>query len=284
MKVIILAGGKTNLPGKLKNIPKSLIEINKRPLLEYQLDLLKKYRFNDIRLCLSYKADEILKYLKKKDKKANITKKKGKVAGIEYLIESKPLGTGGAIRMAAKGMKKDFLVINGDILTNFNINNFVKMYKKNISKPRFFSSSAFAQTITPNIFPLQVSPLRKRVSYNDILGAMNVFYTQDVSDISLVKTKNDRVIEFIEKPDYQYSGYINAGFYILSPKVFEIKAYKSKKLTQAFAIEQIVFPKLAKNSQLLSYVHRGLWADIGTEKGFEKAENIVKKLEKKEEK
>jgi len=272
MKVIILAGGKTNLPGKLKNIPKSLIEINKRPLLEYQLDLLKKYRFNDIRLCLSYKADEILKYLKKKDKKANITKKKGKVAGIEYLIESKPLGTGGAIRMAAKGMKKDFLVINGDILTNFNINNFVKMYKKNISKPRFFSSSAFAQ------------PLRKRVSYNDILGAMNVFYTQDVSDISLVKTKNDRVIEFIEKPDYQYSGYINAGFYILSPKVFEIKAYKSKKLTQAFAIEQIVFPKLAKNSQLLSYVHRGLWADIGTEKGFEKAENIVKKLEKKEEK
>ena len=69
MKVIILAGGKTNLPDKLENVPKSLIEINKRPLLEYQLDLLKKYKLNDIRLALCYKADEILKYLKKKIKK-----------------------------------------------------------------------------------------------------------------------------------------------------------------------------------------------------------------------
>jgi len=197
MKIIILAGGKTDLPGKLKNIPKSLIEINGRPLLDYQLELLKKFKMNDIRLALHYKSDEILKYLKKKDKKAKITGKKGKVAGIEYIIDPKALGTGGAIRNAAKDLKKDFMVMNGDVLCNMKINDFIKFYKKNISEPRFFASSPFTKKFPqpPQILPLQVSPLRKRVSYEDILGAMSVFYTQETADLGLVKIKNDRVVE-----------------------------------------------------------------------------------------
>ena len=285
MKIIILAGGKTNLPGKLKNVPKSLIEIKQRPLLEYQLDLLKKYKLNDIRLSLYYKADEILKYLKKKDKKAKITGKKGKVAGIEYIVGPKALGTGGAIRNAAKDLKKDFMVMNGDVLCNMKISEFIKFYKKNISEPRFFASSPLVKKLPgpPQLLPLPVSPLRKRVSYEDILGAMAVFYTQDTADLGLVKVKNDRVVEFIEKPDYQYSGYINAGFYILSPKIFETKAYKSKKITEPFAIEQVIFPEVAKNSQLMGYVHRGLWTDIGSEAGLKKAEErVAERLEEKE--
>ena len=278
MKVIILAGGKTNLPGKLNNIPKSLIEVKARPLLEYQLDLLKKHKLDDdVRLALDFKADEILKYLKKKDKKGRITGKKGKIAGLEYVIGPKPLGTGGTIRNAAKDLKKDFLVINGDVLTNFNISEFIKFYKKNISEPRF-NFPLFSKISPPHIFPLEVSPLRKRVSYENILGAMSVFYTQDTADMGLVKTKNNRVVEFIEKPDYQYSGYINAGFYILSPQIFQVKDYKSQKLGQPFAIERIVFPELAKKSQLLAYVHRGLWTDIGSEERLAKAEGIAEKL------
>lgn len=273
-----MAGGKTNLPGKLKNTPKSLIEIKGRPLLEHQLDLLKKYGFDDICLTLFYKADEILKYLKKKDPKGSISGKKGKIAGIEYVIDSKPLGTGGAIRNAAHGIKKDFLVINGDTLSNFNISEFVKFYKKNISEPRFFPSSQFLKTHTPHILPLEISPLRKRVSYENIIGAMAVFYTQDSSDYGLVKIKNDRVIEFEEKPDYQYSGYINAGFYILSPQIFQTKSYRSQKSTKPFAIEESVFPALAKESQFLAHVHRGLWTDVGSERRFKLAENIVEKI------
>lgn len=282
MKVIILAGGKTILPGKLKNTPKSLIEIKGRPLLEYQLDLLKKYGFDDIRLTLFYKAEEILKYLKKKDPKGSISGKKGKIAGIEYVVGSKALGTGGAIRNAAHGIKKDFLVMNGDTLSNFNLSEFVKFYKKNISEPRFFPSSQFLKTHTPHILPLEISPLRKRVSYEDILGAMTVFYTQDSSEYGLVKVKNDRVVEFEEKSDYQYSGYVNAGFYILSPQVFETKPFKSQKRGTAFPVEKIVFPELAKNSQLLGYVHRGLWTDIGSEEGMKIAQNIVDRLNEKE--
>ena len=283
MKVIILAGGKTNLPGKLKNIPKSLIKVKDRSLLEYQLDLLKKYKLDsDVRLSLYYKAEEILDYLKKKDPKGKITGKKGKIAGIEYVIGSKPLGTGGAIRNAAKDLKKDFMVMNGDVLTNINLADYLKFYKNNISEPRFFPSSPFVRAYTPKILPLGISPFRKRVPYENILGTMAVYYTQDVLELGLVKVKNNRMVEFTEKPDYQYSGYINAGFYILSPQVFQIKEFKSKKSGQAFPIEKEIFPKLAKNSQLLVYVHRGLWTDIGIEEGLEKANFIADKLNEKE--
>jgi NDP-sugar pyrophosphorylase family protein len=279
MKVIILAGGKTDLPGKLKSIPKSLIEIKGRPLLDYQLDLLKKYKFNDIRLTLYYKADEILKHLKKKDKKAKITGKKGKIAGIEYIIGPKALGTGGAVRNAAKDLKKDFLVINGDVLCNMRISDFVKFYKKNILEPR-----SFTLPTPPKLPSVKIkTPLRKRLSYEDILGAMSVFYTQETADLGLVKVKNDRVVEFVEKPDYQYSGYINAGFYVLSPQIFQTKSYKSKKLNESFAIERVIFPELAENHQLLGYVHRGLWTDIGSEAGLKKAEErVAERLEEKE--
>jgi len=266
MKVIILAGGKTDLPGKLKNIPKSLIEIKGKPLIEYQLDLLRKYKFNDICLSLHYKAEEILNYLKKKDAKANIRSRKGKVAGIEYVIGPKPLGTGGAIRLAAKDLKKDFLVMNGDILSNINLNQFIDFYKKNISEPIFFS----------------FLPFKKRVPYEKTIGAIAVFYTQDVSEMGLVKAKNEKVIEFIEKPDHQYSGYINAGFYVFSPEVFKLKCMKIKKKNQPFSIESCIFPTLAKNIQLLAFVHRGLWTDIGSEEGLEKARIIAEKLKEKE--
>jgi NDP-sugar pyrophosphorylase family protein len=281
MKIIILAGGKTNLPGKLKNIPKSLIEINKRPVLEYQLDLLKKYKFNDIRLSLYYGADKILEYLKTKNPQADISKKQGKVAGIEYVVGSKAMGTGGAIRLASRDIKKDFVVMNGDVLTNINLNQFVDFYKKNISQPRFFPSSKFFQTYTPHIFPLEVSPLRKRVSHEDVIGAMAVYYTQDGSNLGMVKTKNDRVVEFIEKPDYQYSGYINAGFYILSPEIFKSKCIKAKKKQEVFSIEECFFPIVAQKNQLLAYPHTGLWTDIGTEEGLSRAQEIVEKLNEK---
>jgi NDP-sugar pyrophosphorylase family protein len=281
MKVIILAGGRTNLPGKLKNMPKSLIEVKGRPVLEYQLDLLKKYKLTDIRLSLFFGAKEILNYLKKKDPKGKISGKKGKIAGIEYIIGTKALGTGGAIRLASQDIKKDFIVMNGDVLTNTNLNEYIKFYKKNISTPRFFGSSFVSRLYPPQILPLEISPFRKRVSYEENLGAMSVYYTQDGSHLGLVKVKNDKVVNFEEKPEYQYSGYINAGFYIFSPQLFEQKYLKSIKKNQTFSIEKIVFPELAKKSQLLAYIHRGLWTDIGSEDGLKAAESIIEKLNEK---
>lgn len=277
MKVIILAGGRTKLPGKIRNIPNSLIQIKGRPLLEYQLDLLKKYKLNDIRLSLGFKAKEILRYLKKsKDKKAKITGKKGKIAGMEYIIQPGYLGTGGAIRYSVKDLKKDFMILYGDGLTNINLSDFIKFYKRNISEPRSFSFPSLLKIPSLKI----KTPLKKRVSYEEILGAMVVFYTQDtdISDFGIVKVKNNRAIDFAEKPDYQYSGYVNAGIYILSPQIFQTKILKSKEAKNPLSLEKTVFPKLAEEHQLVAYVHRGLWCDIDSKEGMERAETIAEKL------
>ncbi len=115
MKIIILAGGKgTRLPKSAKNIPKLLVKVGNKSILQHQLDLLKEHGFSDIRLSLGYKADQIIKYLNGKH---------------EYIIEPEPLGTGGAIKFASKDLNEEFMVLNGDILSKMNFSDFLKFHK-----------------------------------------------------------------------------------------------------------------------------------------------------------
>lgn len=114
MQAIILAGG---LGSRLKPItdyvPKPLIPINNIPLVEYQIRQLKKFKINQFVICTGYKTDQIQNYLKHKN---NFDSK------IQYSIEKTPLGTGGAIKKAAKMIKdKSFLVLNGDIISTIDV-------------------------------------------------------------------------------------------------------------------------------------------------------------------
>lgn len=119
MKVIILAGGKaTRLPKSAKKIPKALVKIKGKPFLIWLFNLLKKYNFNDLRLSLGEKADQIVKFLKRKK------------IFVEYVIEKEPLQTGGAVKFASKDLKEPFMVINGDVLTNLNLKKFLDFFEK----------------------------------------------------------------------------------------------------------------------------------------------------------
>ena len=116
MKIIILAGGKaTRLPQSTKSMPKALVKIAGKPILQHQVDLLEKHKLNDIRFSLGYGADQIIKYLQGK---------------YEYVIEPEPLGTGGAIKFASKDLKEEFMVLNGDNLMDINLAEFVQFHKQ----------------------------------------------------------------------------------------------------------------------------------------------------------
>ncbi len=181
MKVIILAGGKaTRLPVSAKRIPKVLVKIKGKSVLEWQLNLLKKYGFDDIRLSLGERADQIIKFLKKKKIKS------------EWVIEKRPLLTGGAIKFASKDLKEPFIVINGDVISNLNLKKFLKFFHKT----------------KKNIVALY--KVKNALSYG------------------LVKfKKNGQVTNFLEKPKKKIAGYINAGFYIFFPDIF--KKIKKRK-------------------------------------------------------
>ena len=119
MKAIILAGGRgKRLRPITDKIPKPLIPINNKPLIERTIKYLKKYGITEIIISSGYKSNLIEKFLKKK---------KNFGCKIIFSTEKTPLGTGGAIKKALKHVDEEsFLVLNGDIVTNIDLKKIIK--------------------------------------------------------------------------------------------------------------------------------------------------------------
>jgi len=116
MDAIVLAGGKGT---RMENpIPKILIPIRGRAMLEYQLDFLAKVPdLGKIVFAVGYEADKVREYVKENHPDKNI----------EFSVETEPLGTGGAIKQALTMTTSEFvLVFNGDQLTDLDVNKLVK--------------------------------------------------------------------------------------------------------------------------------------------------------------
>ena len=118
MKAIILAGGRGKRLRPITDyVPKPLIPIKNIPIIEWQIKYLKKFGITEVIICSGYKTEMIENYLKNKKLGIEIT----------FSIENKPLGTGGAIKKAGKKISdKSFIVINGDIITNIDLEKLMK--------------------------------------------------------------------------------------------------------------------------------------------------------------
>ena len=119
MKAIILAGGRGKRLRPITDyIPKPLVPLNNIPIIEWQIKYLKEYGIKEIIICTGYKAKMIENFLAMKN---NLGVK------IKFSIEKTPLGTGGAIKQAGLSIKdKSFFVLNGDTITNINLNQLAK--------------------------------------------------------------------------------------------------------------------------------------------------------------
>ena len=119
MKALILAGGRgKRLRPITDNIPKSLIQINKMPLIERSIKYLKKFGIDEIIVCSGYRGKKIEDFLERK---------KNFGCKIIYSNEKTPLGTAGAIKNAMKYVSDEsFVVINGDIITNIDLRKILK--------------------------------------------------------------------------------------------------------------------------------------------------------------
>jgi NDP-sugar pyrophosphorylase family protein len=112
MKAIILSGG---LGARLKPftevIPKPLLPIGEKAVLEIQIEHLMKYGFNEIILATNYKSNYIENFFGD-----------GSQYGVHLTIskEDTPLGTVGPVKLLQEGLLEPFLVMNGDILTLLN--------------------------------------------------------------------------------------------------------------------------------------------------------------------
>jgi len=113
IKAVILAGGLgTRLWPFTQIVPKPMLPVGDRSILEIQIEHLKKYNVTDITFAVNYKADLLQSYFGD-----------GKRFGVQlsYSLEEKELGTCGPILLLKGKLHEPFIVMNGDILSNINL-------------------------------------------------------------------------------------------------------------------------------------------------------------------
>jgi NDP-sugar pyrophosphorylase family protein len=174
-RAIIIAGGKgERLRPYTEDRPKAMIPVLGNPLLSFQLRLLNSYGFKKIALCCGYRHEVLQEHFGNGEKFG---------VKIDYLVETEPLGRGGALRRALEHFDspEPVLAMNGDSLTNINLGELTAFHKRHDP----------AATLV-------AVPLRS--PYGII----------DVRDESVVSG-------FTEKPELPF--WINAGIYVLSPRI-----------------------------------------------------------------
>lgn len=121
MKVVILAGGfGTRLSEYTDSIPKPMVPIGGKPILEHIMDIYSHYGHREFYIALGYKGDVIQDYFKK-------IKKNWKVNLIETGSDTL---TGGRLKRLEKYLSKEsFLLTYGDGISNININDLIKFHR-----------------------------------------------------------------------------------------------------------------------------------------------------------
>jgi histidinol-phosphate phosphatase family protein len=122
-QAVILAGGKgTRLAERLQGLPKPLIDIGGKPLLERQIEHLKQYGFEQILILVNHGADQIIAFCNNKQNFG---------IAIECLDDGKPLGTAGSTIQILPQLAENFLVVYGDTMFDIDLDRFAAFHAEN---------------------------------------------------------------------------------------------------------------------------------------------------------
>ncbi len=225
-KAVILAGGQgTHLRPYTYEIPKSLLPVKGKPILEHLLRDLKKSNITDIYLCVGYLGDKIKEHFGTGDKLG---------VRITYLEEKEPLHTGGALLQAKPYVEESpFLVIHGDILTDFSFRELIDFHQK--------ESSLVSAALTS---------VDKPASYGQL---------------KLHGTKLVGFYQHSESADIQ-SYLVNTGIYVCDPGIYAFFPKNKKSFLFEDVIQQLIGQK-----KVSGFVFEGQWYDVGDPDNYERA-------------
>ena len=179
MQLVIIAGGKGTRLG-LKDIPKPMVQIAGKPLLEHQIELAKKYGVNEVFILSGHLANVIEDYFKD-----------GADFGVKihHVVEPYPLGTAGSLKLLEGKLDERFLVFYGDVVMDFDINSFIKFDSQ--------YNSIGTTLVHPNDHP----------------------YDSDLLELDK-NNKVTSVIPKPHPEGEYYQNLVNAAVYIFSKKIF----------------------------------------------------------------
>mgnify|MGYP002525961165 FL=1 len=183
MKVVIMAGGRgTRISSVASDIPKPMIKIDGKPVLEHEILNLREQGFTDIILTVGHLGNIITDYFGDGSKFG---------VNIEYYIEETPLGNAGALFKIRDKLTDDFLLLNADAVFDIDFRRFVEFHKSHGGLVTLFTH--------PNSHPYDSG-----IVIADGNGVV----------LQWLAKEDDR-------PDY-YKNRVNAGLHVISPKVLDI--------------------------------------------------------------
>ncbi len=227
MKAVIMSGGfGTRLRPLTCNIPKPMVPMMNKPMMQHIVSLLKRHGITDIVSTLFYQPESITSFFGD-----------GSLFGItmQYRKAEADYGTAGSVRNAADFLDERFIVISGDVLTDFDLSKAIAFHEKKKAK------ATLVLTRAKN--PLQ---------------------------FGVVITNNEgKITRFLEKPSWGevFSDTINTGIYIIEPDVLQRIPFQ-----QDFDFSKNLFPMLLEeDAGLYGYISDGYWRDVGNLNEYQEA-------------
>jgi mannose-1-phosphate guanylyltransferase len=231
--ILLVGGFGTRLMPLTKNTPKPMLTVAGVPVTEHQIAMAKTAGITEIVLATSYLSEVFIPYFGDGSKWG---------MKIKYAVEKEPLGTGGAIRNAAKLLdtKESIVILNGDVLSSHNLSEQIRQHEA-----------------------------------HDADVTLHLTQVDDARAFGCVPTDSDgRVTAFLEKMENPVSNQINAGCYVFNPRVIS-----TIPLDTVVSVERETFPQLVANgAKVFGYLENAYWLDIGTPRALLKASiDIVKR-------
>lgn len=251
MKTIIMAGGKGTRISSIRNdIPKPMMPICGKPILQYQIENLRSFGLTDIILVIGHLGEAIKNYFGN-----------GSRFGVKlsYFIETKPLGTAGALFKMPE-LSEDFLLLCGDIIFDIDFSRFIAFHKQHAAVASLMSH--------PNSHPYDSSLLVTEMLPPSKLGASPF--------------DSHRVIHWLNKEDERlyYKNRVNAGIQIISPELLEAAKsfliFKNNDLPNKIDLDRDVLKPNIESGKIYAYDTTEYIKDMGTpERYYETERDII---------
>jgi mannose-1-phosphate guanylyltransferase / phosphomannomutase len=224
MKAVIMAGGfGTRMQPLTINLPKPMVPLLNRPIMAHIAGLLKRHGISELVLLLYHQPEIIKNYFGD-----------GSEFGVRitYVTPLEDFGTAGAVKAAAEYLQERFLVISGDLLTDFDLSAVVRFHEQ--------QNALATITLTTVTDPLQFGVV--------------------------ITDREGRITKFLEKPGWGevFSDTINTGIYVLEPEVLD----RIPEGTNRDWSKDIFPGLLAEEAALYGCRQSGYWADIGNTEAY----------------
>jgi mannose-1-phosphate guanylyltransferase len=224
MKTVIQSGGKgTRLRPYTMVLPKPLMPVGSKPVLEMLLKWLRRNGTRDAYITTGH-LGHLIRSVCGDGSQWDLR--------ISYTQESEPLGTVGALSLLRDKLDSTFLMVNGDVLTDLNLNAFLAAHRRHGG-------------------PLTVATTRRTVQI----------------DFGIIEERAGCVTTFKEKPLLTHL--VSTGIYCMEPEILD-----HIPSGVPFGFDDLMYSMLGCGLPVHSFLHDGLWLDIGRVEDFQKAQNM----------